>query len=317
MNCFVAMTDSPAGDDLSIERAVLSDARVERVSWRDAGDLSAALSNCDAVLCMHAPLAGPVIANLRRCRIIVRYGTGLDNIDLRAAASASIPVMGVNDYCTEEVANHTFGLLLAWNRRLLDYDRMVRDKVWNQRPNTTGNWGYRLERLSGQTLGLLGFGYIGRAVASRASAFGMTVLAYSPSLSVNRTKLPGIENVEYDELLGRSDYFSLHLPLNERTRGIIRPAALASMKNGAILINTSRGALVDHAALVDALRSGHLAGAALDVYEKAPLPVDHPLRTCPNVIFTPHVGFYSEGALSELRRRAAEEVKRRLSATGR
>jgi D-3-phosphoglycerate dehydrogenase len=316
MSCFVAMTDSPVGDDLSIERAVLPEARVERVTWRDVGDLSTALRDCDAVLCMHAPLVSSVIGNLRRCRIIVRYGTGLDNIDLNAAAGAGIPVMGVHDYCTDEVANHTLALLLAWNRRLLDYDRMVREKIWNQRPNTTGNWGYRLDRLSGKTLGLLGFGRIGKAVASRARVFGMTVLAHSPSLS-RAVKPPGIEVVDYDELLAKSDYVSLHLPLNDTTRGTIGWAALFSMKPGAVLINTSRGALVDHAALVEALRSGHLGAALLDVYDKAPLPVDHPLRMCPNVIFTPHVGFYSEGALDELRRCAAEEVKRRLSISGR
>jgi D-3-phosphoglycerate dehydrogenase len=261
---------------------------------------------------MHAPLARGVIENLRRCRAIVRYGTGLDNIDLRAAAGAGIPVTGVHDYCTEEVANHTFALLLAWNRRLLDYDRMVRDKVWNQRPNTTGNWGYPLVRLSRQTLGLLGFGHIGRAVAARARAFGMTILANSPSLAQNAAA-PDVRAVDHDELLARSDFLSLHLPVNETTRGMIGREALAAMKPAAVLINTSRGALVDEPALVEALQSGHLGGALLDVYRKAPLPVDHALRACPNVLFTPHVGFYSEGALDELRRRAAEAVKGYLS----
>jgi D-3-phosphoglycerate dehydrogenase len=317
MNCFVAMTDSPAGDNLSIERAVLPEARVERVVWRDAEDLSVALRDCDAVLCMHAPLVSSVIGNLRRCRIIVRYGTGLDNIDLHAAAGAGIPVKGVHNYCTEEVANHTFALLLAWNRRVVDYDRMVREKIWNQRPNTTGNWGYPLERLSAKTLGLMGFGRIGKAVAARARAFGMTVLAHSPSLSQATAQPLGVEAVEADELLARSDYVSLHLPLNDTTRGMIGRAALASMKPGAVLINTSRGGVVDHPALVDALQSGHLGAALLDVYDKAPLPVDHPLRMCSNIVFSPHVGFYSGGALEELRRRAAEEVRRGLSVSER
>jgi D-3-phosphoglycerate dehydrogenase len=316
MNCFVAMTDSPAGDDLSIERGVLAGMRVDRVGWHDAASLAEALRDCDAVLCMHAPVNQGVIGNLRRCRAIVRYGTGLDNIDCGAAAAAGIPVSGIHDYCTEEVANHVFALLLAWNRRVPDYDRMVREKTWNQRPHTTGNWGYRLERLSSQTLGLLGFGHIGRAVAQRARAFGMPVLAHSRTLDAELARRCGVEAVSLDELLARSDYLSLHVPLHDNTRGLIGRDALARMKRGLVLINTARGALVDEAALVEALQSGLLGGALLDVYEMAPLLADHPLRMCKNVIFTPHVAFYSEGSLAELRRRAAEEVKRHLAEGG-
>jgi D-3-phosphoglycerate dehydrogenase len=316
MSCFVAMTDSPAGDDLSIERAVLSGMRVDRVHWRDAASLAEALGDCDAMLCMHAPVNRSVINSLRRCRAIVRYGTGLDNIDSGAAVSAGIPVVGVHNYCTEEVANHVFALLLAWNRRVPDYDRMVREKIWNQRPNTTGNWGYPLERLSCQTLGLLGLGHIGRAVAQRARAFGMPVLAHSRTLDSELARRYDVERVGVDELLRRSDYLSLHLPLNGDTRHLIGRDALARTKRGAVLINTARGGLVDETALVEALQSGHLGGALLDVYDKAPLPSDHLLRACSNVIFTPHVAFYSEGALAELRRRAAEEVKRHLTNEG-
>lgn len=313
MSPFVAMTDSPAGDDLSIERSVLRDVRVERVPWHDAESLSNALGDCDAVLCMHAPMNQSVIARLHRCRAIVRYGTGLDNIDRGAASAAGIPVAGVQDYCTEEVANHVFALLLAWNRRVPQYDHMVREKIWNQRSATTGNWAFPLERLSNQTLGLFGFGFTARAVARRARAFGMPVISCSRSLSIEEASRHGVKAVSMGELLESSDYLSLHLPLNEHTRRLINHDALARMKPGAVLINTARGGIVDAAALVEALETGHLGGALLDVYDKAPMPPDHPLRASKNVIFTPHIAFYSEGSLAELRRRAAEEVLRHLS----
>jgi D-3-phosphoglycerate dehydrogenase len=299
-------------DDPIIERGVLDGAKVERVRWRDAAELGRVLAGCDAVLCMHAPINRAVIGEMRQCRAIVRYGTGLDNIDLDAAAAAGIAVRGVHDYCSEEVANHTLALLLGWNRRLVDYDRMVREKKWNERPSTTGNWGYGLDRLSGQTLGLVGFGHIGRAVAARAHPFGLKVLAYTPSIRPEAAAVEGVRAVSLDELLTECDFVSLHLPLNERTRGLIGREALGRMKPGAVLINTSRGALIDEAALVDALRSGRLGGALLDVYEKAPLPMEHPLRACSNTILTPHVAFYSEGSLAELRRRAAREVHKHL-----
>jgi D-3-phosphoglycerate dehydrogenase len=310
---YVVVTDSPAGEDLSIEREVLANMRVEKVSWSDSTELQGALADCDALLCMHAPLNCSVVRSLRHCRAIVRYGTGLDNIDLHAAAEARIPVAGVQNYCTEEVANHTAALLLAWNRRLLEYSDMVRSGMWNQKRNTTGNWGYRLERLSGSTLGLLGFGNIGKAVAVRASSLGMKVLAYSPSLTASEASRFHVEPVDRTALFSRSDYLSLHLPLTAQTAGLLSREAIASLKPGCVLINTARGGLVDEQALVEALQTGKLGGALLDVYQCAPLPPDHPIRQCRNVILTPHVAFYSEGALNELRRRAAEQVRAVLS----
>jgi D-3-phosphoglycerate dehydrogenase len=308
----VAVTDSPAGEDLSIERQVLTGMQVEKIRWSGVADLAGALATSDAVLCMHAPLNRAVLEELSRCRAIVRYGTGLDNIDLKAAATAGIPVAGVHDYCTEEVANHTIALVLAWNRRLLEYHEMVRSGMWNQRHNTTGNWGYRLERLVGATLGLLGFGHIGKAVALRARALGLKVLAHAPSLCAPDAERHQVEAVERAALLARSDFLSLHLPLNTTTARTIDRDALAGIKPGCVLVNTARGGLIDEAALVEALETGRLGGALLDVYQSAPLPPDSPLRRCRNVILTPHVAFYSEGALAELRRRAAERVRQFL-----
>lgn len=314
MECLIAVTDSPAGDDLSIERAVLAGMRVEKVRWRDQAGLIEALREADAVLCMHAPISRAVIEQLRRCRVIVRYGTGLDNIDRSAAAAAGIAVAGIHDYCTEEVANHVLALLLAWNRKILAYHRFVERNIWNQRENTTGNWGCGpVSRLSRQTLGLLGFGRVGRAVAERARVFGIGVLACDTQPDRAAAERLGVRLTAREELLASSDFVSLHVPLTEQTRRLIDAPTIGRMKPGAVLINTARGGLVDEQALVAALSSGRLAGALLDVYEKAPLPADHPLRALENVTLTPHVAFYSEEALLDLRRLAAEAVKEHLT----
>lgn len=313
MSLFVAVTDSPAGDDLSVEREVLVGMQVEKVAWHDQESLIASVRHADAVLCMHAPFNETVIRSLSSCKIIARFGTGLDNIDRNAAQLRNVPVVGVHDYCTEEVANHTMALLLAWNRRILDYHQFVLEKQWNERTQTTGNWGCgRLSRLSRHSLGLLGYGRIGRAVARRARSFGMKVRANTRHPDPTLAREMDIEFVSRDELLRRSDFVSLHLPLTPETRHSINAETIKMMKPGAVLINSARGALVDEPALADALGKGQLSGALLDVYEHAPLPIDHPFRSLKNVILTPHVAFYSEDALLELRRRAAEEVLKHL-----
>jgi D-3-phosphoglycerate dehydrogenase len=309
----VAVTDSPADSDLSIERSVLHDMRVENIDWHDEASRARALREAHAILCMHARIDRRAIATTRVCKVIARYGTGLDNIDREAAEAAGIRVLGVHDYCTDEVADHTVALLLAWNRRIVEYHEFVAHKRWNQRQQTTGNWGCgQLHSLSGQTLGLIGFGHIGQAVARRASAFGLRVCAYSRHLDPDVARQCGAWPVSRDELLHGSDYVSLHLPLTSESHHLIDTETLATMKPGAVLINTSRGGLVNEPALVAALRSGRLGGALLDVYEQSPLPVEHPLRELPNVILTPHVAFYSEQSLRKLRLLAAQAVLRSL-----
>lgn len=313
MAYFVAVTDSPSGDDLTIERSVLAGMRVEKISWKDRHSLAHAVREADAILCMHAPLDEHVIRSLSRCKVIARFGTGLDNINLQAAQSANILVAGVPDYCTEEVANHTLALLLAWNRKIIHAHGFVLEKRWNERKLTTGNWGCEpIYRLSQQTLGLLGFGRIGRTVAERARAFGIKVLANTRHPERAQIEATGVELTGREDLLRRSDYVSLHLPLTDESRQVMNAETIGMMKPGAVLINTSRGGLVDEEALAGALRSGHLGGALLDVFKTAPLPVDHPFRQLKNVILTPHIGFYSEDALLDLRRLAAEAVRARL-----
>jgi len=309
---FVAVTDSPAEENLSIERQVLSGMRVEAVVWHDQPSLIEGIQNADAIMCMHAPLNSEVIHSLERCKVIARFGTGLDNIDVQAAEKKGIPVMAVTDYCTEEVANHTMALILAWNRKIIDYQSFVFAKRWNERKQTTGNWGCGpLSRISTKTLGLLGLGRIGRAVAQRAVAFGLTVLAhdaYAPFASI-----PGVEMVGREELLARSDFLSLHVPLSSETKHLINRETINWMKPSAVLINVARGGLVNESDLAEALRSGRLAGALLDVYEHEPLLPEHPLRDLSNVILTPHVAFYSEESLQALRRLTAESVLKHLA----
>ena len=313
MSYFVAVTDSPHGDDLSIERTVLAGIKVEKVVWQDEASLIEALAEADGVLCMHAPMTAGVVRRLPHCRVIATFGTGLDNIDVDAARDENIFVSGVDDYCTEEVANHTMALILSWNRKLLRGHRFVIEKRWNERTHTTGNWGFvPIHRLSEQTLGLIGFGFIGRAVARRATAFGMEVLVYSRHPDQNLADRAGIRFANLDEVLKRSDFVSLHIPLTDQTRHFMNAVQIGRMKQGAVLVNTARGALVDDEALFEALRSDSLGGALIDVYQKAPLPVDHPLREMGNVILTPHMAFYSEGALNTLRRRASEIVRDQL-----
>jgi D-3-phosphoglycerate dehydrogenase / 2-oxoglutarate reductase len=315
MVSFVAITDSPAGNDLTIERTLLSGIRVEIVEWLDPPSLINAVRDADAVMCMHARFDKTVIHSLRRCKVIARFGTGMDNIDVKAAHEAGIPVVAVPDYCTQEVANHTLALILTWNRKVLEYHEFVRQKRWNERKQTTGNWGCGpVSRLSAQTLGLLGLGRIGRAVAQRALAFGMRVIAHGRNISSDVGGELGVTLIARNELLAESDYVSLHLPLADQTRHIINAETISLMKPSAVLVNVARGGLVDERALAEALGSGRLAGALLDVYEHAPLPEDHAFRGLKNVILTPHVAFYSEEALGELRRRVTEAVLKHLQA---
>jgi len=240
------------------------------------------------------------------CRVIVTYGVGHDHIDLQEAERRGVVVAHVPDYCTEEVADHTMALLLAVARGIGRGDALVRG----------GGWGVDavgpLYRLRGRVLGLVGFGRIARAVAARALVFGLIVLAYDPALS--QTSLFGGPVKLLDSLrtlLTESDAVSLHLPLSSETRGLIDGPALRQMKPGAILINTSRGALVDLPALLNALDDGHLSGAGLDVFPDE--PPDSESISRPNLVVTPHIGYYSVESLLELKESAARAVAAALT----
>jgi len=256
-----------------------------------------------------AILAGPIIPldrdhleRLDGCRAVVRYGVGLDNVDVDAAQELGIAVGNVPEYGHEEISNHAIALLLALSRKLPAFDAAVR------RGGTGIPAPQSIRRLSHGTLGLVGLGRIGRRVAEKARAFGMSVVAYDPYA----TPASGVELVELDELLARAHILSLHVPLTPETRHMIAARELALLRPGALVINIGRGGLVDEDALVGALRSGHVAGAALDVTEIEPLPLDSPLLEAPNVILTPHVAWVSDVALEDLKRLTAEAALRLL-----
>jgi D-3-phosphoglycerate dehydrogenase len=243
---------------------------------------------------------------MQKCKIIARYGIGVDTIDLEAATANGIIVTNNPTYCIEEVAEHTMALLLACARKIAMYHRLVRAGRWEVPP------GKPIFRLAGSKLGLVGFGNIGRQVAKRAAAFGMQILFFDPFVEAAAAGVPA-QKKELNELLAEADFVSLHPPLVPKTRKLIDAAALARMKASAFLINCARGPIVDTEALVRALDAKTIAGCALDTVDPEPLPDGHPLRGRDNVIITPHAAWYSEQAMVGLQAGAPNEVRRVLT----
>lgn len=297
----VLVGDQNFGDGAAVERELAAAAGAE-LAVADCGteeEVAAALERHrpDALLVQFAPVGARALAAAGPLRAIVRVGVGVDNVDIRAAAAAGIAVGRVPDYCVDEVADHTLALLLAVERRLVALAGAA----------AAGRWDFRaggpVRRLRGRTLGLVGFGRIGRAVEARARALGLRVAVHDPWAE----DLGDTERVEaLDDLLGRADVLSLHMPLTEETRGLVGARELSLLPEGAVVLNTARGGLVDEQALADALRSGRLRGAGLDVLAEEPPAPGHPLLGMPNVVLTPHAAFYSEEAVLELRRRSVE-----------
>lgn len=295
-------------ESLDVERKILGpDAELRPFKAATVEEFAAEARDCDALLNTYAgPITADVIANMPRCKIIARYGIGVDTIDVDAATAAGIIVTNNPTYCIEEVADHTLALMLGAARRVPLYDRLVRAGDWSLAP------GKPIARLRGQVLGLVGFGRIAREVAARAAAFGMRVVFSDPNVEAGQFAAPG-DKRRLEDLLREADIVSLHAPLMADTRGMIGAAAFARMKRSAILVNTSRGGLIDTAALVAALDAGQIAGCALDTLDVEPLPAGHPLRHRDNVLITPHAAWYSETAMVGLQAGAPGEVRRVLS----
>jgi D-3-phosphoglycerate dehydrogenase len=270
-------------------------------------DILAVARDADAVLVTYAKLSGDLLRQLRKCRAIGRFGLGVDNIDIPAARELGITVTYVPDYCMHEVSDHAMALILALCRKITQSNALVQAGRWELPPLVP------IHRLAGRVLGLVGFGNIPRTLAPKAKAFGLRVVAHDPYAPPQAFAAAGVEGVSLDRLLEISDFVSIHAPLTPATRGLINAEALQKMKKGALLINTARGPLVDEGALVAALDSGHLGGAALDVVAVEPLPKDSRLLGRDNVILTPHTGFYSVEALEELQTKCASDVARVLS----
>ncbi len=304
----IAVTDSPFPSlDPAIAALKRVDPELRMAKSAAADDILAVARNADAVLVTYAKLPGELLKELKRCKVIGRFGLGVDNVDIPAAAQLGITVTYVPDYCLREVSDHAMALLLALARKIPFSNRLVQSGRWEVPPIVP------LRRLEGQVLGLVGFGNIPRALAPKAQAFGLKVITHDPYVSADVVKALGVENTSFEDLLGRSDFVSVHAPLLPATRGLMNAAAFARMKKGALLVNTARGPLVDETALVAALDSGHLGGAALDVVTVEPLAKESPLLGRDNVILTPHTAFYSVEALEELQTKCATDVARVLS----
>jgi D-3-phosphoglycerate dehydrogenase / 2-oxoglutarate reductase len=281
---------SRAGGDLDI----LPDSSSETIRAK-AGD-------ADAILTTYAAIDADTVAALTNCKVIARYGIGVDNIDLDAARAAGITVTNVPDYCVEEVADHTIALLLAVWRKIVTGNQIVRNDGWGiaqLRP---------VRRLRGTQLGMIGFGHIGRAVSARATTFGLEVRVFDPYIDDAALAGTGVERIEeLDELLSNSDTVTIHAPLTSGTKGLIDTAAIDRMKNGAVLINTSRGPIVDTKAVAAALTQGKLSGAGLDVFDEEP-PDAAMLSSLETLVVTPHAAFYSDEAIAESQSKAATSI---------
>jgi D-3-phosphoglycerate dehydrogenase len=262
--------------------------------------------SADAALVTYAKITAEMIREMNRCRIIARFGIGVDNVDIAAATHAGIVVTRVPDYCIDEVSDHTLALLLALVRKIPFANSRAHAGRWEMAAVAP------IHRLRGSVLGLVGFGRIPRLVAPKAQAFGLTVVTCDPFVSQETTTAAGVERVEFAELLKISDYISIHTPLIPETHHLFNAEVFARMKPTAYLVNTARGPIVDEAAMARALDAGQLAGAALDVLAQEP-PTASPLFGRENVILTPHTSFYSEESLVELQIKAAEEVVRVLT----
>jgi len=268
-------------------------------------DLIRSCREADGLINQYAILSRKVLENLSKCKVVSRYGVGVDSVDLKAATDLGIIVANVPDYCMDEVADQTVSMILALIRKIVFFDKQVKAGVWDFRE------GIPIHRIKGKTMGLIGCGKIGLEVARRISGFGVKVIAFDPYLA----KAPaGIELKDFDSVLKESDMISVHCPLNQATRHLIGEREFRKMEKKPIVINTSRGPIVDEEALTRAIEQNRISGAGLDVLEKEPPGAGHPLLSRDNVVFSPHISFYSVESISELKRRTAKNVADVLTA---
>ena len=302
----VLMTDT-IFPDTSIER---DEFQKENIDFRlspsaDISTLCEFGKNADALLVVYADVTAQVIQHLDRCKVIVKAGIGYNNIDVEAASKKGIIVANVPDYCHDEVADHTFGIFLSLIRKTCFLDKQVKKGIWDSK------LAKNVPQLKGKKFGLLGCGAIGLQVAARAKAFGLNVIGYDPYTSAQIFNRNAIKQVEdFDEFLREVDYLSLHVPLTSETRHIINTFAISKMKSSAVVINTSRGGLIEEEDLFNALVEGRIAGAALDVLEQEPPKRAPVLSKLDNVVITPHTAFLSEDSVIALRAKASQEIVR-------
>ena len=302
-NCMplVAITDYNF-PSLEIEGAILQEngAEIRAGNDKQIAALQALVADADAVITQFAPVNAEVIGAMQRARVIVRYGIGVDNVDLEAARAKGIPVCNVPDYCIDEVADHTLAFILAATRQVVPNTLLIREGKWGLATPLDG-----MRALRDQTVGLIGFGRIGREVAARLAPFKCRRLVFDAFVPPEVIASAGCEAASVDNLLAMSDIVTLHCPSTPQTRRILNSESLSRMKPGAIVINLARGDLIETSALVAALQSGQISSAAIDVCDPEPIPADSPLRSLPNVIAAAHIASASPKAVRKLRETAA------------
>jgi len=300
----IVITDNLNGN-CEIEKGILQSAGAEVEIYRElhGEDLCRAVEEADALLVDMADISGNVIKSMKKCKVISRYGAGYDNVDTKAAAEAGIKVTIVPDYCVHEVAEHAFALLLSFERQIAQRSAAVREGRWRD-AQTPG-----IRRIHGSVLGIIGYGRTGLALKGMAEGFGFSrILIYSRGLEPGLKIDQSVYSVSLDQLFEQSDYISVHLPLNEETRSFIGAESFTKMKDTAVLINTSRGAIVDEKALEEALIKGEIRGAALDVLTQEPPGRGNRLASMDNVIITDHRAYYSEDSISLLKEKCARNA---------
>jgi D-3-phosphoglycerate dehydrogenase len=304
---FKILITDPYHQNFHIEKEILAEINAEVVisHCKTEEDVIKICSNMDGLLVSYVPIGKKVIENLHKCKVIVKYAVGANNIDLGAATQKGIYVANVPNYCIEEVSTHTVALLLNLVRNILVYDKSIKKGAWNPLI------GDPIFRIKNKVLGIIGFGHVGKRVAEKIRPFGLTILIYDPLVNNELISKYGAKKVELKTLLHQSDYISLHCPLNKSTKHLIDFKEIEMMKKGVFLVNTSRGEIINQKALYDALQNGKIARAALDVLEKDPPSLTDIINT-DNIIYTPHVAWNSVEAEIELRKLAAQEVKRVL-----
>ena len=300
----VVVTDDRHGS-YEVEKNVLRevDAEVIVENCGTADEVAQACADADGLLCNLAPVPAEVVEKLNKCRVISRYGVGYDNVDIAACTEKRIYVGNAPDYCAEEVSDQAMALLLTCARKTARRDAMIRRGMWNTCSQDT------MYRIAGKTFGLLGYGLIARCLHRKINGFEPgSVMVYDPFVDKSVIEAAGARKVDLETFFREADFISVHVPLNKYTRGMINESAFSMMKPGTIIVNTSRGAVIDEQALIDALTSGKINSAGLDTFETEPLPLDSPLRQLENCVLSDHVGFYSEESIVELKRKTAENV---------
>jgi D-3-phosphoglycerate dehydrogenase len=298
----IAITDY-SFPDLAVEEAILVPQGHQIVAWKERrtpGELTQLVTDADAVITQFASVNAEVIESMSRAKVIARYGIGVDNVDLAAAKTQGIPVCNVPDYCIDEVADQTLGFILSLTRQVVPNCLKVRSGSWGLASSLD-----QMRTLKDLTVGVVGFGRIGREVALRLKPFKCRILVHDPVVPVTEIERAGCTPVPLTEIFARADLITLHCPSTAQTRGMLNRETIAQTKPGVIFVNVARGDLIDPAALTDALTTGHVAAAALDVFSPEPIPGDHPILKLENVVLASHIASCSVPAVHKLRETAA------------